>query len=69
MINDQVRILGNGKEYFALVGMDLVPITGFYDINGDECALKDATSAVAGPTKDNKWLSISLRMGPAPKAN
>jgi len=39
-----------------------LPITEWFDADGDECEPEAAVCAVAGPTNDGMWLSIDLRL-------
>lgn len=46
-----VAVLGDGE---------VLRITDFFDIEGNDCEWVDAVSAVAGPTKEGKWIAIDL---------
>ena len=39
---------------------ETVPITNWYDDEGEECESGDAIVCVAGPTKEGQWLRIDL---------
>lgn len=49
-LEDEVVVMSDGS---------FVPITDFFDCDGDECGADDAVSCVAGPFDDG-WLSIDL---------
>lgn len=38
-----------------------LPITNFFDADGEECASDGAVVCVAGPDKDGMWLTIDFR--------
>lgn len=40
----------------------VLPITNFFDDDGDECGADDAVVCVAGPDADGYWLSVDLRL-------
>ena len=48
------------KIAFMEDGQEL-PITNFFDPDGDDCDFDDAVTCVAGPDKDGFWISIDLR--------
>lgn len=37
-----------------------LPVTHWFDIDGDDCEPDDAVSVVAGPDRDGLWLAIDL---------
>lgn len=39
---------------------DALPVTNWYDEDGDECEPGDAVAAVAGPQQDGSWISFDL---------
>lgn len=47
----RVAITEDGQE---------MPVTHFFDANGDDCDCDEAVSCVAGPDKDGLWLQIDL---------
>ncbi len=38
-----------------------LPITNFFDSDGDDCDFDDAVTCVAGPDKDGLWVTIDFR--------
>ena len=39
---------------------ETVPIDGMVDENGERCGVEDAAIAIAGPTREGKWISVDL---------
>lgn len=39
---------------------ELIPITNWFDEEGDDCDPEDAITCVAGPMANGKWLGINF---------
>lgn len=46
-----VAMLDNGEQ---------LPVTNWFDLDGDECGPDEAVVAVAGPDRDGVWYAIDL---------
>lgn len=43
---------------------DVLPVVHILNEDGEECELEEATRLVAGPTKNGKWVRITVTPGP-----
>lgn len=57
---DDVQAVSRARGVAVLDNGERLPITNWFDFDGDECDPDDAVSVVAGPDRDGFWYAIDL---------
>lgn len=58
--SDDVEAVSRAGAVAVLDNGERLPITNWFDLDGDECEPDDAISVVAGPDRNGFWYAIDL---------